>query len=280
MSDLYAVMGNPINHSKSPQIHTEFAEQTEQNLVYSAIQVPLDSFVAEVDKFFKNGKGLNITVPFKEQAWQYADSYSSRALRAGAVNTLIKKEDGSVHADNTDGVGMVRDIAVNHQTPMKNKRILVLGAGGAVRGILEPVLEEKPAKLVIANRTVEKAQALAEDFQGISEVTELSGCGFADLAELCKILPFDLIINGTSASLSGDLPPLPDSVVGVETVCYDMMYGAQTTVFNQWATGLNAAKTIDGLGMLVEQAAESFTLWRGVRPETQSVIAGIREKLV
>ena len=280
MSDLYAVMGNPINHSKSPQIHTEFAEQTGQNLVYSAIQVPLDSFVAEVDKFFKNGKGLNITVPFKEQAWQYADSYSSRALRAGAVNTLIKKEDGTVHADNTDGVGMVRDIAVNHQTPMKNKRILVLGAGGAVRGILEPVLEEKPAKLVIANRTVEKAQALAEDFQGISEVTELSGCGFADLAELCKILPFDLIINGTSASLSGDLPPLPDSVVGVETVCYDMMYGAQTTVFNQWATGLNAAKTIDGLGMLVEQAAESFTLWRGVRPETQSVIAGIREKLV
>ena len=280
MSDLYAVMGNPINHSKSPQIHTEFAEQTEQNLVYSAIQVPLDSFVAEVDKFFKNGKGLNITVPFKEQAWQYADSYSSRALRAGAVNTLIKKEDGSVHADNTDGVGMVRDIAVNHQTPMKNKRILVLGAGGAVRGILEPVLEEKPAKLVIANRTVEKAQALAEDFQGISEVTELSGCGFADLAELCKILPFDLIINGTSASLSGDLPPLPDSIVGIETVCYDMMYGAHTTVFNQWATGLNAAKTIDGLGMLVEQAAESFTLWRGVRPDTQSVIAGIREKLV
>jgi len=280
MSDLYAVMGNPINHSKSPQIHTEFAEQTGQNLVYSAIQVPLDSFVAEVDKFFKNGKGLNITVPFKEQAWQYADSYSSRALRAGAVNTLIKKEDGTVHADNTDGVGMVRDIAVNHQTPMKNKRILVLGAGGAVRGILEPVLEEKPAKLVIANRTVEKAQALAEDFQGISEVTELSGCGFADLAELCKILPFDLIINGTSASLSGDLPPLPDSVVGIETVCYDMMYGAHTTVFNQWATGLNAAKTIDGLGMLVEQAAESFTLWRGVRPDTQSVIAGIREKLV
>ena len=280
MSDLYAVMGNPINHSKSPQIHSAFAEQTEQNLIYSAIQVPLDSFVAEVDNFFKNGRGLNITVPFKEQAWQYADSYSSRALRAGAVNTLIKKEDGTVHADNTDGVGMVRDIMVNNQTPMKNKRILVLGAGGAVRGILEPVLEEKPAQLVIANRTVEKAQALAEDFQGISEVTELSGCGFADLAELCKILPFDLIINGTSASLSGDLPPLPDSVIGAETVCYDMMYGAQTTVFNQWATGLNAAKTIDGLGMLVEQAAESFSLWREVRPDTQSVIDDIRAKLV
>ena len=280
MSDLYAVMGNPINHSKSPQIHTAFAEQTEQDLVYSAIQVPLDSFVAEVDSFFKNGRGLNITVPFKEQAWQYADSYSSRALRAGAVNTLIKKEDGTVHADNTDGVGMVRDIMVNNQTPMKNKRILVLGAGGAVRGILEPVLEEKPAQLVIANRTVEKAQALAEDFQGISDVTELSGCGFSDLAELCKILPFDLIINGTSASLTGDLPPLPDSVIGPETVCYDMMYGAQVTVFNQWATGLNAAKTIDGLGMLVEQAAESFTLWREVRPETEQVIAGIRAKLV
>lgn len=277
MSDLYAVMGNPINHSKSPQIHTAFAEQTEQNLIYSAIQVPLDNFVQEVDQFFKNGRGLNITVPFKEEAWQYAGTYSSRALRAGAVNTLIKQEDGSIHADNTDGVGMVRDIVENHGVSMAGKRILVLGAGGAVRGILEPVLEQKPAQLVIANRTVEKAEALGKDFQDISGQCELSGCGYQDLEEMPA---FDLIINGTSASLAGDLPPLPDSIVNTATTCYDMMYGASMTVFNQWANNLQAANTLDGLGMLVEQAAESFSLWRGVRPDTQAVIADIRARLV
>jgi len=272
MSDLYAVMGNPINHSKSPQIHSTFAEQTEQDLIYSAILVPLEKFKEEADSFFRNGRGLNVTVPFKEDAWQYADTYSSRALRAGAVNTLIKKEDGSVHADNTDGIGMVRDITVNNGCEIKGKRVLVLGAGGAVRGILEPVLEEKPREVVIANRTVSKAQALAEDF---SDIGEIYGCGFEQVEG-----QFDLIINGTSASLSGELPPVPESVIHLETTCYDMMYSAEPTVFNQWAAGLNAAATLDGLGMLVEQAAESFEEWRGVRPESKPVINSIRESLL
>ena len=271
MSDLYAVMGNPINHSKSPQIHSAFAEQTEQDLIYSAILVPLEKFKHEADNFFRTGMGLNITVPFKEDAWQYADTYSSRALRAGAVNTLIKKEDGSIHADNTDGIGMVRDITFNHGCAIKGKRVLVLGAGGAVRGILEPVLEEKPLEVIVANRTVSKAKALAEDF---ADVGTISGCGFDQVEGR-----FDLIINGTSASLSGELPPIPETVIHQQTTCYDMMYGAEPTVFNQWAEKLNAGATLDGLGMLVEQAAESFKAWRGVRPESSPVIASIRENL-
>lgn len=272
MSDLYAVMGNPINHSKSPQIHSAFAEQTEQDLIYSAILVPLKKFKKEADSFFRNGRGLNVTVPFKEDAWQYADTYSSRALRAGAVNTLIKKEDGSIHADNTDGIGMVRDITFNHGCAIKGKRVLVLGAGGAVRGILEPVLEEKPLEVILANRTVSKAQALAQDFSDIGKIT---GCGFDQIEG-----QFDLIINGTSASLSGDLPPIPDSVIHDHTTCYDMMYGPETTVFNQWAAGLNAGATLDGLGMLVEQAAESFQAWRGVRPASAPVMESIRASLL
>lgn len=272
MSDLYAVMGNPINHSKSPQIHSAFAEQTEQDLIYSAILVPLEKFKEEADNFFRNGRGLNVTVPFKEDAWQYADTYSSRALRAGAVNTLIKKEDGSIHADNTDGIGMVRDITVNNSCDIAGKRVLVLGAGGAVRGILEPVLEEKPLEVVIANRTVSKAEDLAKDFSDLGKIT---GCGFDQVEG-----QFDLIINGTSASLSGELPPVPEAVVHQETTCYDMMYGAELTVFNQWAKGLNAKATLDGLGMLVEQAAESFNIWRAIRPESTPVIDSIRESLL
>lgn len=272
MSDLYAVMGNPINHSKSPQIHSTFAEQTNQDLIYSAILVPLEKFKDEADNFFRGGLGLNVTVPFKEDAWQYADTYSSRALRAGAVNTLIKKEDGSVHADNTDGMGMVRDITVNNGCEIKGKRVLVLGAGGAVRGILEPVLEQKPQEVVVANRTVSKAQNLAKDF---ADLGKISGCGFDQIEG-----QFDLIINGTSASLSGELPPVPASIIHLETTCYDMMYGAEPTVFNQWAASLNAAETLDGLGMLVEQAAESFNLWRGVRPESSPVIQSIRASLL
>jgi shikimate dehydrogenase len=271
MSDLYAVMGNPINHSKSPQIHSAFAEQTQQDLIYSAILVPLEKFKEEADSFFRNGLGLNVTVPFKEDAWQYADTYSSRALRAGAVNTLIKKEDGSIHADNTDGIGMVRDITFNNGCEIKGKRVLVLGAGGAVRGILEPVLEEKPLEIVLANRTVSKAEALAQEF---SDIGNISGCGFDQVEG-----QFDLIINGTSASLSGDLPPIPDTVIHSHTTCYDMMYGPKPTVFNQWAAGLNAGATLDGLGMLVEQAAESFKAWRGVRPESSPVIERMRANL-
>lgn len=271
MSDLYAVMGNPINHSKSPQIHSAFAEQTQQDLIYTAILVPLEKFKGAADSFFRTGRGLNVTVPFKEDAWQYADTYSSRALRAGAVNTLIKKEDGSIHADNTDGIGMVRDIVINNGCVIAGKRVLVLGAGGAVRGILEPVLEERPLEVVVANRTVAKAQALATDFADIGKIT---GCGFDQIEG-----QFDLVINGTSASLSGELPPIPETAIHLETTCYDMMYGSEPTVFNQWAQNLKAAVTIDGLGMLVEQAAESFNAWRGVRPESTPVINSIRNSL-
>lgn len=271
MSDLYAVMGNPINHSKSPQIHSAFAEQTDQDLIYSAILVPLEKFKDEADSFFRNGRGLNVTVPFKEDAWQYADTYSSRALRAGAVNTLIKKENGLIHADNTDGIGLVRDITRNNRCNIDGKRVLVLGAGGAVRGILEPLLEEKPSEVVVANRTVSKAEALAQDF---TDIGKISGCGFDKVEG-----QFDLVINGTSASLSGELPPIPETAVHLETVCYDMMYGAGLTVFNQWAQSLNVAATIDGLGMLVEQAAESFSIWRGVSPDSKAVIRLIRASL-
>jgi len=270
MTDLYAVMGNPIGHSKSPQIHTAFAKITDQDMLYSAILVPLESFDAAVDDFFRRGgKGLNITVPFKENAWRYADDFSTRAQRAQAVNTLIRQADGRVLADNTDGVGMVRDITVNQGVSIEGKRVLVLGAGGAVRGVLQPLLEQQPSAVVIANRTVSKAQALADDFNDLGRI---QSCGFSDVEG-----EFDLIINGTSASLAGELPPIPGSCVIAETVSYDMMYGAETTVFNQWALDHGAAKAIDGLGMLVEQAAEAFRLWRGVLPPTAGVMAAIRE---
>ncbi|MCP5325932.1 MAG: shikimate dehydrogenase [Oceanospirillaceae bacterium] len=274
MSDLYAVMGNPINHSKSPQIHSAFAEQTQQDLIYSATLVPLDGFEHAVQEFFRNahGKGLNVTVPFKEEAYQLAQIHSPRALRAGAVNTLKRHEDGRIYGDNTDGLGLVADLTRNLQISLSGKRILLLGAGGAVKGVLEPLLAEKPAQIVIANRSIEKAIDLAKAFSDIGNVT---GCGFAQVQGY-----FDVIINGTSASLQGDLPPLPSECVASHTQVYDMMYGAEPTLFMQWAKQQGAKAAYDGLGMLVEQAAEAFLLWRGVRPQTAPVMAGIRAKLL
>ncbi|MCT7359248.1 MAG: shikimate dehydrogenase [Thalassobium sp.] len=269
MTDLYAVVGNPIGHSKSPQIHTAFAAQTRQDLLYTAQLVPLDSFDSALNKFFKHGGcGVNVTVPFKENAWRYADEFTPRAQRAQAVNTLKKMADGRILADNTDGVGLVRDLTVNHGVALNGKRILLLGAGGAVRGVLQPLLEQQPAELIIANRTLSKAEMLAKDFADLGNV---KASEFAALDGT-----FDVIINGTSASLSGDLPPLPASVLTAGTVCYDMMYSAQTTIFNQWSLDNGVQKVIDGLGMLVEQAAEAFALWRDVRPETKTVIAVLR----
>lgn len=272
MNDLYAVIGNPIKHSKSPDIHSRFAASTGEAVNYIAVLGELDQFATSVDAFrAEGGKGMNVTVPFKQDAFEYADQFSSRATRAGAVNTLIFQEDGQVLADNTDGVGIVTDIQVNHDVAIQGLRVLILGAGGAVRGILEPLLSQQPAHVVIANRTVSKAEQLAHDFGDLGSV---SGCGFADVEG-----GFDLIINGTSASLAGDLPPIPSSVISSTTVCYDMMYGAEITVFNRWAQALGANKTIDGLGMLVEQAAESFYLWRKVRPDTADVLAYMRKAL-
>lgn len=275
MADQYAVFGNPIAHSKSPQIHTEFAAQTAQDLQYSAICVDEGGFTDAWQQFLQgDGKGLNITIPFKEQAWQAAQQRSPRAELAGAVNTLYRNDAGELCGDNTDGVGMVRDITVNHGGEIAGKAVLILGAGGAVRGVLQPVLEEQPARLVIANRTLSKAQALVDLFQPHTDVP-LTALGFDQLgAER-----FDLVINGTAASLQGEVPPLPEQLLTENAWCYDMMYGAEPTAFCQWAQQHGAQAALDGLGMLVEQAAESFRIWRGVKPDTAPVIAAMRSAL-
>ncbi|MFK0571392.1 shikimate dehydrogenase [Endozoicomonas sp.] len=269
--DSYAVMGNPIAHSKSPVIHTLFADQTGQNLRYTANRVETGGFQKAVEDFFKNGDlGLSITVPFKEEAWQLAEKRTSRAEKAGAVNTLWQDEQGQLHGDNTDGLGLVADLKENNGVPIKGARILILGAGGAVRGVLEPILAEQPAELVIANRTLSKAETLVELFPGMP----ISSSSFETIEGR-----FDLIINGTAASLQGALPPVPEPIVDQNTCCYDMMYGSEETVFNRWCREQGAAKTIDGLGMLVEQAAEQFAIWRGVRPETGKVLDLLRRDI-
>ncbi|MBE0486843.1 shikimate dehydrogenase [Marinobacter sp.] len=271
-NQLYAVVGNPISHSKSPRIHSLFARQTGEQLEYTAIQAPLDDFSGTVRHFFeRGGKGLNVTVPFKEQAWTLADHRTPRAEKAGAANTLYLDKDQDLVADNTDGVGIVRDLQNNHGIVLKGARILVLGSGGAVRGVLGPILAEQPAALTIANRTVTKAEALVRLFAQDAGAAMLAACGFDQPDQ-----PFDLVINGTSASLQGDLPPVSANVIGPDTVVYDMMYSLQTTTFNQWALDMGARRVYDGLGMLVEQAAESFYVWRKVRPETTPVIEELR----
>ena len=271
-NDLYAVVGNPISHSKSPRIHSLFASETGEPVEYTAIQAPLDDFAGTVRQFFeRGGKGLNVTVPFKEDAWKLADRRTERAENAGAANTLYLDDEGRLTADNTDGCGIVRDLVVNHGVVLGQARILVLGAGGAVRGVLGPILAEHPAAITIANRTVAKADALVKLFKPVAGETALSACGFEQPRE-----PFDVIINGTSASLQGDLPPLSPEVLGEQTVVYDMMYSLQTTTFNQWALDLGATRVFDGLGMLVEQAAESFRIWRGKTPDTRPVIEELR----
>jgi shikimate dehydrogenase len=274
MTDRYAVFGNPIAHSKSPEIHRQFAAQTGQTLSYEKQLVDEQEFDEAADAFFANGgKGLNITVPFKQDAYSYVARTTPRARRAGALNTLCLEADGTVLGDTTDGVGLVSDILHNLGWEVRHKKVLILGAGGAVRGALEPLLEQQPQHVVIANRTVDKALQLSK---GFAEFGYLLGCGYDMLGEQ----QFDLIINGTSAGLKGDLPPLPDSLINPEgtTVCYDMLYGAEPTPFMQWASE-RGAQVSDGLGMLVGQAAESFALWRGVRPETAPVIASLRSQL-
>jgi shikimate dehydrogenase len=270
--DRYGVFGNPIGHSKSPLIHRLFAAQTAQTLSYEALQAPLEDFGGFARQFFIDGLGANVTVPFKEQAFRLADQLTARAQRAGAVNTLMKLADGRLLGDNTDGAGLVRDLTVNAGLTLRGKRILLLGAGGAVRGVLEPLLAEAPAALVIANRTLAKAEQLAHEFADLGPVMA-SGFDWLDV-------PVDLIINGTSASLAGDVPPIAPSLIQPgQTFCYDMMYSSQATAFNAWAAAQGAAATLDGLGMLVEQAGEAFYLWRGVRPDSAPVLAQLRELL-
>ncbi len=268
----YAVMGNPISHSKSPSIHTLFAEETQQSILYTAIQVDLGGFKQAVGNFVASGgKGLNITVPFKQEAWELVNQRSERAERAGAVNT-IKIEDDILFGDNTDGVGLVNDLTLNHAIELKDKNILLMGAGGAARGVLIPLLKQNPEFLFIANRTPDKAKDLADDF---SDAGNIRGGGYDALIDL----KFDVVINATAASLQGDLPPLPDTLLNENASCYDMMYSAKPTPFMQWADEYNAINVLDGLGMLVEQAAESFYIWRGVKPETTTVIEKLRKEL-
>ena len=269
MTDQYAVIGNPIEHSKSPQIHAAFARQTGQDIRYERLLGDLEEFEDDVDQFFAGGgRGLNVTVPFKERAFRYADTLSERAQDAGAVNTLVVTG-GGIRGDNTDGVGLVRDLTCNQQFALGGARVLLLGAGGAVRGVLRPLLDERPRSLVIANRTAERALALAA---AAADRGPVSACGLDELAGQ----RFDLIINGTAAGLKAKVPAIPDDCLTDGGWTYDMLYASEPTAFVRWGMAHGAARALDGLGMLVEQAAESFRLWRGVVPDTALVIESLR----
>jgi len=269
MPDRYAVVGNPVAHSLSPQIHSAFAAQTGADIEYTRLLAPQDGFAAEVEAFRQaGGRGLNITLPFKLEAWAMATRRSERAEQAQAVNTL-KFEGTEIFGDNTDGAGLVRDIEFNHGVAIAGKRVLLLGAGGAARGVMLPLIARKPADLVVANRTVAKAQDLAAHFSRWGHCT-------ASSFEALGSAAFDLVINATSASVAGALPPLRNGIFAAGSLAYDMMYGAKAQLFLEFARGLGATQTADGLGMLVEQAAESFFLWRGVRPQTAPVLSMLR----
>ena len=271
--DKYAVFGNPIKHSKSPLIHAAFAEQCGQQMLYRAVRVEPGGFAAAARSFFESGgAGLNVTLPFKRDAFEFADRLSARARRAGAVNTLTVVADGLVEGENTDGIGLVRDMVANLGWVVQGLRILVLGAGGAVRGVLEPLLMERPRELLIVNRTPERASELAAEF---SDLGAVEGGGYSLIGER----QFDLVINGTSASLAGEVPDLPGGLLTERSCCYDLVYGAEPTPFMRWAAHHAAWAVSDGLGMLVEQAAQSFYIWRRVRPETAPVIRRLRESM-
>ena len=269
--DQYVVIGNPGAHSKSPAIHAQFAAQTGESIAYERLAAPLDDFAACVQHFMQSGGcGANVTVPFKLEAFALATQLTPRAQAAGAVNTL-SFEDGRIVGDNTDGVGLVRDIVHNAGVVLEGRRILLLGAGGAARGVVMPLLAGRPQQLVVANRTFARAQELVQSFPAAASV--LKAAAFDDLSG-----QFDVIINATSASLSADLPAVPATLFGPQVFVYDMMYAATPTVFMQWAAQ-HGACVRDGLGMLVEQAAESFFVWRGARPDTAPVYAALRAQL-
>jgi shikimate dehydrogenase len=268
LTDKYCVIGNPIAHSKSPEIHPIFARQTGQALVYERCLAPLEAFAATVQRLVAEGyKGANVTLPFKIEAVAVCTRLEERARAAGAVNTLVFAE-GEIVGDNTDGPGLVADITRNAGVAMRGKRILLLGAGGAARGALLPFIQQGPREIVIANRTVATAEQLARDFAPYG--IPVHGTGFDTVAG-----SFDIVVNATSGSLAGEVPPVAASVFGPGALALDMMYGNQPTVFMAFAAGHGAA-TRDGLGMLVEQAAEAFAIWRGVRPDTAEVFRKMR----
>lgn len=267
MPDRYAVIGNPVAHSQSPLIHAEFARQTGQQMEYGRLLAPLDAFAATVERFrAEGGKGANVTLPFKEEAFRLCARASDRARRAHAANTLRFDAEGT-YGDNTDGVGLANDLARNLGVPLAGARILLVGAGGAARGVIPSLLDARPARLVVANRTPARAQALARAFDGALEASS-----FAALAGA----RFDIVVNATSASLANEAPALPPGLYADGAVAYDMVYGKGDTPFLAAARRDGAARCADGLGMLVEQAAEAFFLWRGVRPQTAPVIALLR----
>jgi shikimate dehydrogenase len=270
MIDQYYVIGNPIEHSQSPEIHRQFALQTQQVMHYDKFLAPIGGFAAAFAALVDEGiRGANVTVPFKQDAFNYCNQLTTRAERAGAVNTLIVSGDGVCTGDNTDGIGLLTDLTLNHGLNLSRRAVLVLGAGGAVRGILEPLLDQTPDRVVIANRTPDRARSLARDF---SDLGEISGCGFDDLASL----QFDLIINGTSAGLEGQVPPIAPGALRSGGITYDLMYGQEPTAFVLWGRQAGARLALDGLGMLVEQASEAFYLWRAVRPDSRAVIRSLR----
>jgi shikimate dehydrogenase len=274
MTDRYAVVGNPVAHSKSPEIHAAFAQQTGQDIEYSRLLAPLGGFRSAIDSFrASGGQGVNVTLPFKLEAFAAADDISQRARDAKAANFLHFQKD-RIRADNTDGMGLTRDIVHNLGFGLAEKRVLLIGAGGAAQGVLAPLLEYGPRFVTIANRTVEKALQLAETFRHspVAASSVLCGMGFGELAGH----HFDLVINATASSLKGELPPLPAEIFAPGALAYDMMYGSKPTAFLEFAAACGA-RISDGMGMLVEQAAESFFLWRGVRPRTAPIIALLRD---
>jgi shikimate dehydrogenase len=270
-ADPYGVFGHPVGHSLSPFIHGMFARETGQYMSYRLFDVAPAELTERVQQFFaEGGRGLNITLPHKVAAVELAHELTGRAAHAAAVNTLALTDKG-VLGDNTDGAGLVRDLCDNLGLVITRLRLLILGAGGATRGILAPLLELEPLTVLIANRTPERAEALAAAF---SDLGVTQGVAFEQVGDE----PFDLIINATSASLSGEIPPIPAAACGAQTVCYDLAYGRAATSFVKWARRQGCARALQGLGMLVEQAAESFHLWRGMRPETSFVLAALKER--
>jgi shikimate dehydrogenase len=269
--DQYGVAGHPIAHSWSPFIHGMFAKSTAQNLVYRLFDIRPDNFRRDALHLFASGlKGLNVTVPHKQAAAELVNELTPRAERARAVNTIAFFEDTSLLGDNTDGLGLTADLEKNLGVALADQRVLILGAGGAVRGVLGPLMERDLAEVVIANRTPDRARKLAKEF---ADLGRISGCGFSEV----EGPSYDLIVNATSASLQGEMPELPAGLVGAATLCYDMAYGRGETPFTLWAQSLHAARTTKGWGMLVEQAAESFLLWRGIRPDTEPVLQALAQ---
>jgi shikimate dehydrogenase len=273
MTDRYAVIGNPVAHSKSPQIHAAFAGQTGDAIEFLRLAAPLDGFDAAVQQFAaEGGKGLSVTLPFKLEALSISTQRAERASRAGAAN-FLRFDMGDIHADNTDGVGLVRDLTRNLAFNLEGANVLLIGAGGAARGVLAPLLEALPASLCVVNRTADKARALVGEFAPIARSAALSGGGPADIEKR----RYDLVVNATASSIAGEVPVMPENTFSRDSLAYDLMFAEQATPFMRLATDRGAARVCDGLGMLVEQAAEAFLLWRGTRPETASVLEILRQ---